>query len=94
MVFGGDLRQIPPFVKHGSRTEVVSSCLNRSYLWCHIKVMKLTFNMHVQILSPHDASEVSDFSNLLLRVGEGTEPEYVSRASKAVFARQFRKVQS
>ena len=45
MVFGGDLRQIPPVVKHGSRAEVVSSCLNRSYLWHNVKVMKLTINI-------------------------------------------------
>ena len=32
VVFGGDVRQIPPVIKHGSRAEVVSSCLNRSYL--------------------------------------------------------------
>ena len=29
VVFGGDFRQIPPVFKHGSRAEVVSSCLNR-----------------------------------------------------------------
>ena len=79
LVFGGDFRQIPPIVKHGSRSEVVSSCLNRSYLWRHVKVMKLTINMRLQILSPHDASEVSDFSNFLLRVGEGTEAEDVNQ---------------
>ena len=45
MVFGGDFRPIPPVIKHGSRAEVVSSWLNRSYLWCHVKVMKLTINM-------------------------------------------------
>ena len=49
MVFGGDFRQIPPVVKHGSRAEVVSSCLNRSYLWRYVKVLKLTINMRFQI---------------------------------------------
>ena len=75
VVFGGDFRQIPPVIKHGSRAEVVSSCLNRSYLWRHVKVMKLTINMRLQILSFHEVSEVSEFSNFLLGVGEGTEPE-------------------
>ena len=41
MVLGGDFRQITPVVKHGSRAEVVSCCLNRSYLWRYVKVMKL-----------------------------------------------------
>ena len=44
MVLGGDFRQIPPVIKHGSRAEVVSGCLNRSFLWRHVKVMKLTIN--------------------------------------------------
>ena len=73
VVFGGDFRQIPPVIKHGSRAEVVSSCLNRSYLWRHVKVLKLIINMRLQILSFHEV--VSEFSNFLLRVGEGTEPE-------------------
>ena len=51
VVFGGDFRQIQPVIKHGSRAEVVSYCLNRSYLWRHVKVMKLTINMRLQILS-------------------------------------------
>ena len=52
--------------KHGSRPEVVSSCLNRSHLWRHVKVMILTINMRLQILSFHEVSEVSEFSNFLL----------------------------
>ena len=75
MVFGGDFRQIPPVIKHGSRAEVVSACLNRSFLWRQVKVMKLTINMRLQILSSHDAFQVREFSNFLLRVGEGTEPQ-------------------
>ena len=49
IVFGGDFRQILPVIKHGSRAEVVSACLNRSFLWRHVKVMKLTINMRLQI---------------------------------------------
>ena len=74
MVFGGDFRQIPPVVKHGSRAEVVTSCLNRSYLWRYVKGMKLTINMGLQSLIAQDVPEVSKFSNILLRVGGGTEP--------------------
>ena len=75
VVFGGDIRQILPVIKHGFRAEVVYSCVNRSYLWRHVKILKLTINMRLQTLSSHDASEFSEFSNFLLRVGEGTEPE-------------------
>ena len=31
--------------------------------------------MRLQTLSSHDASEVNEFSNFLLRVGEGTEDD-------------------
>ena len=37
IVFGGDFRQILPVIMHGTRSEVVSACLNRSPLWCCVK---------------------------------------------------------
>ena len=73
IVFGGDFRQILPVIRHGTRSEVVSACLNRSPLWRSVKVMKLTINMRLQRLSSQDFVEVSEFSDFLLRVGEGTE---------------------
>ena len=62
-------------MKHGFKVEVVSSCPNRSYLWRHVKKLKFTINMRLQTLSSHDASEFNEFSNYVLRVREGTEPE-------------------
>ena len=38
IVFGGDFRQILPVVKHGSRADVVSVCINRSHLWRHVQL--------------------------------------------------------
>ena len=75
IVFGGDFRQILPVLKRASRGEVVSACLNRSPLWRHVKVMQLTINMRLQKLCSQESLKVSEFSNFLLRVGEGTEPE-------------------
>ena len=74
IVFGGDFRQILPVIRHGTRSEVVSACLNRSPLWRSVKVIKLKINMRLQRLSSQDSVEVSEFSDFLLRVGEGTEP--------------------
>ena len=74
VLFGGDFRQILPIIRHGSRAEVVSSCLNRSPLWRHVKVMKLTINMRLQTEFSQNFDEVSDFSDFILKVGEGTEP--------------------
>ena len=79
VVFGGDFRQILPVVKRGPRAEVVFAFLNRSQLWRQVKVMKLTINMRLQNLSNHDAFEVSEFLILLLKVGEGTQPEDVNQ---------------
>ena len=75
IVFGGDFRQILPVVKHGSRADVVSVCINRSHLWRHVQLKKLTINMRLHTLLAQDSHEVSEFSKFLLRVGEGTEPE-------------------
>ena len=75
IVFGSDFCQILPVIRHGTEADVVSACLNRSPLWSHVKVLKLTINMRLRNLSSGDASQVSDFSKFLLRVGEGTEPE-------------------
>ena len=42
IVFGGDFRQILPVVIKGSRQDIVGSCLRRSTLWTHIKLITLT----------------------------------------------------
>ena len=36
--------------------------------------MKLTINMRLERISSQDSAEVSEFSDFLLRVGEGIEP--------------------
>ena len=76
IVFGGDFRQILPVIRHSTRAQVVSACLNRSPLWNRVKVIKLTI---LQSLDYQDSVEVSKFSELLLRVGEGTETENESK---------------
>ncbi|KAI6661988.1 hypothetical protein LOD99_9658 [Oopsacas minuta] len=73
--FGGDFRQILPVSRHTTRAQVVSACTNRSPLWHHVKVMMLTINIRVQSLDQQDSVEVSNFSDFLFRVEEGTEPE-------------------
>ena len=45
VVFGGDMRQIMPVVKQGSRASIVNACINRSSIWRHVQTMKLTENM-------------------------------------------------
>ena len=49
--------------------------------------MKLTINMRLQSLDHQDSVEVGNYSELLLRVGEGIEPENGSLRCKVCIAR-------
>ena len=66
VVFSGDWRQCLPIVKNGGRGEVVDACLKSSYLWKKIIVKNLTRNMRVE-----QKGESKDFSDLLLKIGDG-----------------------
>ena len=60
---------------YSTRAQVVSTCINRSPLWHHLRVMELTNNMRQQSSDQQDSAEVSNFSEFLQSLGEGTEPE-------------------
>ena len=47
VVFGGDFRQILPVVIKGSREDIVGSCLRRSTLWMHVKLLTLKINVFI-----------------------------------------------
>ncbi|XP_057443789.1 uncharacterized protein LOC130735938 [Lotus japonicus] len=73
VVLGDDFRQILPVISKGSRSEIVGSAINSSYLWKHCKVMKLTVNMRLQnAISTSSAAEKKEFADWLLQVGDGT----------------------
>ncbi|XP_057452636.1 uncharacterized protein LOC130744471 [Lotus japonicus] len=73
VVLGGDFRQILPVISKGSRSEIVGSDINSSYLWKHCKVMKLAINMRLQnATSTSSATEIKEFADWLLQVGDGT----------------------
>lgn len=59
----------------GSRAEIVDASINRSRLWNHFKVLKLTINM--RLMSHNQSYEKNQsakaFSEFLLRLGEGKE---------------------
>jgi ATP-dependent DNA helicase PIF1 len=75
VVFGGDFRQILPVVIKGSREDIVGSCLRRSILWTHVKLIKLKINMRLQRAENQpDAAEQKEFADWLLEVGEGRIP--------------------
>ena len=68
-LFGGDFRQILPVVPHGSRTEILSSCMKNSKCWSQIQVIKLDQNMRAN--DENDLSQSRDFSEWLLKLGDG-----------------------
>ncbi|XP_056848982.1 uncharacterized protein LOC130499099 [Raphanus sativus] len=73
VVFGGDFRQVLPVINGACRPEIVNSALNYSYLWEHCKVLKLTKNMRLLsgCLTTEEAKDLKDFSEWILKVGEG-----------------------
>ncbi|GBC51002.1 ATP-dependent DNA helicase PIF1-like [Rhizophagus irregularis DAOM 181602=DAOM 197198] len=71
-VFGGDFRQVLPVIPRSLRADVVSSCLTRSFLWKHLKVMKLSINMRLsQDLDPQETIKQKKFAKFLLDIGDG-----------------------
>ncbi|XP_058735847.1 uncharacterized protein LOC131623246 [Vicia villosa] len=76
VVFGGDFRQILPVVPRGSRSDIVHSTINASYIWHSVQVLTLTQNMRLHSgPTEQDRREIADFSNWLLRIGEGKVSE-------------------
>jgi hypothetical protein len=72
IVFGGDFRQLMPIIKHGNRSRVVASSINKSKFWKSVKILKLNINMRAK-LSKLNKQEIQDFSDYLIKIGEGKE---------------------
>ncbi|XP_058745935.1 uncharacterized protein LOC131618794 [Vicia villosa] len=56
VVFGGDFRHILPVIPRGSRSDIVHCAINASYIWHSVET---------------DKNEIAQFSDWLLRIGEG-----------------------
>ena len=65
-LLGGDFCQILPVILRGTKTQIVGSCLKKSYIWRDLTVFKLQVNQRV------DPNELN-FASYLLRIGEGRE---------------------
>ncbi|XP_039608840.1 ATP-dependent DNA helicase pif1-like [Polypterus senegalus] len=62
-VLGGDFRQTLPIVPHGTRTAIVEACIKYSKTWKNFHTLKLIKN---------NRSVEREFSDWLLKLGEGT----------------------
>jgi ATP-dependent DNA helicase PIF1 len=72
IVFGDDFRQILPVVPRGTRSDIIHATINSSYIWDHCQVLRLTKNMRLQQNGQNNNnSELEEFSNWILKVGDG-----------------------
>lgn len=68
VVFGGDFQQILPVVCKGRQEQIVGQCIQRSELWCDIKVLYLKENKRLSSGSDED----KEYAEWLLKVGHGS----------------------
>ncbi|WOH15205.1 hypothetical protein DCAR_0934742 [Daucus carota subsp. sativus] len=72
VVFGGDFRQILPFIPKAGRLEIVGATLNNSPLWEHCQVFILWRNMRLHHGNTDEQNSlIRDFSEWQLKVGDG-----------------------
>ena len=87
-LLGGDFAQIPPVVPQGSRADVVSVSLQRSFIWTRLNRLYLTENMRVRNATTlEDRSFVDWISNLSYTPelnGPIELPEYIGRTTSTL----------
>ena len=47
VLLGGDFRQVLLVVEGGSRLDTIDASITNSYIWKHVKVLRLTINMRL-----------------------------------------------
>lgn len=72
LILAGDFRQCLPVVPGASRAGTVSACINKSHLWQHFQVLRLTENMRV-----HASGDptLEAFDQWTVSLGDGTAGE-------------------
>lgn len=79
ILFGGDFRQVLPVVEGGSKSDIIKASLLGSYLWKHIKILRLSINMRLcnPTLPPQERIHMDKFATWVLQVGEARVPASV-----------------
>jgi hypothetical protein len=89
VVFGGDFRQILPVIPKGTRSEIVNSWINASYIWDHCKVLTLTKNTRLRQGATDPESKENDvFSKLLLMLEKENSQNQMMEQLKLRFLRK------
>ncbi|XP_061393216.1 uncharacterized protein LOC133328686 [Musca vetustissima] len=71
ILLAGDFRQTLPVIPGSTPADELNACLKSSFLWSHVKTLKLTTNMRVALENNTPALQ---FSNQLLDLGNGKMP--------------------
>ena len=72
VVFRGGFRKILLVIQRRSRSNIVHSTINASYMWDYCTFLKLTTNMCLYSnLTITNAQEIKSFSQWLIDVGDG-----------------------
>ena len=69
LLLAGDFRQCLPVVKGANRAQTTSHCINKSYLWQHFEVLRLTENMRVRASGN---PKLEEFDQWTLSIGNGS----------------------
>ena len=72
LLLAGDFRQCLPVIKGANRAQTTSHCINKSYLWQHFEVLRLTENMRVRASGD---PELEAFDKWTLSIGNGSNGE-------------------
>lgn len=71
LLLTGDFRQTLPVIPRSTPADEINACIKTSYLWKHVKIIKLTTNMRVYLKRDSTAHQ---FSQQLLQIGDGKYP--------------------
>jgi hypothetical protein len=69
LLLAGDFRQCLPVVKRANRAQTISHCINKSHLWQHFEILRLTDNMRVRASGD---PELEAFDQWTLSIGNGS----------------------
>ena len=71
LLIAGDFRQTLPVIPRGTKADQLKACIKASYLWQHVKQLKLIINMRVHL---HRDQSAARFSQKLLQISDGIIP--------------------
>ena len=69
IVLAGDFRQLPTVLPRGTRAQIVSASIKKSYLWPKFRILRLIENM--RIINNGNDPKLMEFDEWLEKLGDG-----------------------